>query len=51
MPWLGEKRKTEFSWTQSNQAMSESSISYGRYGILHSFENFACSNKQENTEM
>ena len=35
MAWLGEKRKTEFSRTQANQAMSESrilsesSISYG----------------------
>ena len=26
MAWLGEKRKTEFSWTQANQAMSESRI-------------------------
>ena len=26
MDWLGEKRKTEFSWTQANQAMSESRI-------------------------
>ena len=24
--WLGEKRKTEFSWTQANQAMSKSRI-------------------------
>ena len=26
MAWLGEKRKTEFSWSQANQAMSESRI-------------------------
>ena len=26
MAWLGEKRKTEFSWTQANQAMSKSRI-------------------------
>ena len=26
MAWLGEKRKTEFSSTQANQAMSESMI-------------------------
>ena len=26
MSWPGEKRKTEFSWTQANQAMSESRI-------------------------
>ena len=27
MACLGEKRKTEFSWTQANKAMSESRIS------------------------
>ena len=26
MAWLGEKRKTEFSWTQANQAMRKSRI-------------------------
>ena len=26
MAWLGEKGKTEFGWTQANQAMSESMI-------------------------
>ena len=26
MTWLGEKRKTEFSWTPAIQAMSESRI-------------------------
>ena len=26
MAWLGERKKTEFSWAQPNQAMSESRI-------------------------
>ena len=32
--WLGEKRKTEFSWTSASQAMSETKIFAQDYNFL-----------------
>jgi len=34
MAWLGEKRKTEFSWIEASQAMSESRIFEQEYHFL-----------------
>ena len=32
--WLGEKRKTEFSWTPASQAVSETKIFAQDYNFL-----------------